>query len=102
MRKYLYRIHNEPKLQMIKMLKEKKRSLFENYKIIDKPSLIAELKNEPKDNSLDKINKNNEINDNKEIEDLNEKENIELENKKVIDFNNINSNENIRMNNRIK
>ena len=47
-RKYLYRIHNEPKLQMIKMLKEKKRSLFENYKIIDKPSIIAGLKNESK------------------------------------------------------
>ena len=60
-----------------------------NFSLIVKPSLIEELKNEPKDNSLEQINRNNVNNDNKEIEDKIEKENIELENKKIIDFNNI-------------
>ena len=62
-RRYLYRIHNEPKLQMIKMLREKKRSLFENYKIIDKPEIIAGLKNEIIENNLNLNEKNKDSND---------------------------------------
>ena len=94
-RKYLYRIHNEPKLQMIKILKEKKKNLFENYKIINNPSLINELKNEQiEKNSNDKnININSEnniqnISDNKteninSDSDINNKENKEKEEKKI-------------------
>ena len=99
---YLYRLHNEPKLQMIKMIKQKKRNLFENYKIIDKPSLIAELKNEPKEkniNNINNINNNVLINENKENNILNkniEKDNVEnkkvIINEKEIDENNINEN----------
>ena len=45
-RKYLYRIHNDPKLQMVRMLKEKKKNLFENYKISNNPILINEFMKE--------------------------------------------------------
>ena len=94
-RKYLYRLHNEPKLQMIKMLKQKKRNLFENYKIIDKPSLIAELKNEPKEKNINNINNNDLINENKENNNLNDK-NIEknnLENKDITNEKDKNNND---------
>ena len=86
-RKYLYRLHNEPKLQMIKMLKQKKRNLFENYKIIDKPSLIAELKNEPKEKNINNINNNDLINENKENNNLNDKINEKNNLENNIDIN---------------
>ena len=62
------------------MLKQKKRNLFENYKIIDKPSLIAELKNELKEKNINNINNNDLINENKENnlnDKINEKNNLE-------------------------
>ena len=73
-RKYLERIHNDPKLQMIRMLKEKKKNLFENYNITKNPNLINEFKKEQEEK-----NKNDE---NENIKDKNE-DNIE---------NNINNN----------
>ena len=76
-RKYLERIHNDPKLKMIKMLKEKKKNLFENYKITKNPALINEFKKE-----LAEKNKNDEnIN-------LNEKDCIEKEPNENIETNN--------------
>ena len=76
-RKYLERIHNDPKLKMIKMLKEKKKNLFENYKITKNPVLINEFKKE-----LAEKNKNDEnIN-------LNEKDCIEKEPNENIETNN--------------
>ena len=75
-RKYLERIHNDPKLKMIKMLKEKKKNLFENYKITKNPALINEFKKE-----LAEKNKNDEnIN-------LNEKDCIEKEPNENIETN---------------
>ena len=65
-RKYLERIHNDPKFQMIKMLKEKKKNLFDNYKISKNPSLINEFKKEQ-----------TEKNENDENINLNEHDNIE-------------------------
>ena len=76
-RKYLERIHNDPKLKMIKMLKEKKKNLFENYKITKNPALINKFKKE-----LGEKNKNDE-NINLNEKDCNEKEpneNIETNN----------------------
>ena len=76
-RKYLERIHNDPKLKMIKMLKEKKKNLFENYKITKNPALINEFKKE-----LAEKKKNDEnIN-------LNEKDCIEKEPNENIETNN--------------
>ena len=76
-RKYLERIHNDPKLKMIKMLKETKKNLFENYKITKNPALINEFKKE-----LAEKNKNDEnIN-------LNEKDCIEKEPNENIETNN--------------
>ena len=74
-RKYLERIHNDPKLQMIRMLKEKKKNLFENYNITKNPNLINEFKKEQEEK-----NKNDE------------NENINNENKDNIDENHINQN----------
>ena len=85
-RNYLYRIHNEPKLQMIKMLKEKKKNLFENYKIINNPTLINEFKKEQIEKNNNDINENNKImEDNKEKIIDNKNENNNLESEKVID-----------------
>ena len=63
-RNYLYRIHNDPKLQMIRMLKEKKKNLFDNYKIEKNPTLINEFKKEQeeKNKNDENINIKNEEN----------------------------------------
>ena len=100
-RRYLYRIHNEPKLQMIKMLREKKRSLFENYKIIDKPEIIAGLKNEKIENSNDAEDNNilmnndkkNNLNENKGNNDIEVKDNSDknIDDSSPLDNNNNNN-----------
>ena len=63
-RKYLERIHNDPKLQMIRMLKEKKKNLFENYNITKNPNLINEFKKEQEEKNKNDENEN--INDKNE------------------------------------
>ena len=55
---YLQRIHSDTKLQMIKMLKEKKKNLFENYKIEKNPSLINEFKKEQTEKNKNDENSN--------------------------------------------
>jgi hypothetical protein len=93
-RKYLERIHNDPKLQMIRMLKEKKKNLFENYKIEKNPALISEFKKEQveKNKNDENMNLNEQDNIEKElnenIENNNNEVNIEdkneIENQKII------------------
>ena len=92
-RNYLNRIHNDPKLQMIRMLKEKKKNLFENYKIEKNPTLINEFKKEQEeknksdeniniksqddiDNKLDINNEKSDFLDNDEEEKENPTKNI--------------------------
>ena len=98
-RKYLYRIHNDPKLQMVRMLKEKKKNLFENYKISNNPILINEFmkeqaeKNKNDENINTKIIKDENIIDNTSDEkivndnpDINIEEKKEIENKNFIKY----------------
>ena len=94
-RKYLERIHNDPKLQMIKMLKEKKKNLFENYKIEKNPSLINEFKKEQIEKNKNDENINSENQDNFEkISNLNSEnnrdefneQNQDIENKNIIKY----------------
>ena len=94
-RKYLKRIHNDPKLQMIKMLKEKKKNLFENYKIEKNPSLINEFKREQIEKNKNDENINSENQDNFEkISNLNSEnnrdefneQNQDIENKNIIKY----------------
>ena len=95
-RKYLERIHNDPKLQMIRMLKEKKKNLFENYKIEKNPALISEFKKEQveKNKNDENMNLNEQDNIEKElnenIENNNNEVNIEekneIENQKIIKY----------------
>ena len=74
-RNYLNRIHNDPKLQMIRMLKEKKKNLFENYKIEKNPTLINEFKKEQeeKNKSDENINLKNEDDIDNKLDINNEK-----------------------------
>ena len=76
-RNYLYRIHNDPKLQMIRMLKEKKKNLFDNYKIEKNPTLINEFKKEQE-----------EKNKNDENINIKNEENVDNIVDKIIDENN--------------
>ena len=98
-RKYLYRIHNDPKLQMVRMLKEKKKNLFENYKISNNPILINEFmkeqaeKNKNDENINTKIINDENILDNTSDEkivndnpDINIEEKKENENKNFIKY----------------
>ena len=98
-RKYLYRIHNDPKLQMVRMLKEKKKNLFENYKISNNPILINEFmkeqaeKNKNDENINTKIINDENISDNTSDEkivndnpDINIEEKKEIENKNFIKY----------------
>lgn len=98
-RKYLYRIHNDPKLQMVRMLKEKKKNLFENYKISNNPILINEFmkeqaeKNKNDENINTKIINDENILDNTSDEkiendnpDINIEEKKEIENKNFIKY----------------
>ena len=94
-RKYLERIHNDPKLQMIKMLKEKKKNLFENYKIEKNPSLINEFKKEQIEKNKNDENVNLENQENIEkISNLNfennkdeyNEQNQDIENKNIIKY----------------
>ena len=98
-RKYLYRIHNDPKLQMVRMLKEKKKNLFENYKISNNPILINEFmkeqaeKNKNDENINTKIINDENIIDNTSDEkivndnpDINIEEKKENENKNFIKY----------------
>ena len=98
-RKYLYRIHNNPKLQMVRMLKEKKKNLFENYKISNNPILINEFmkeqaeKNKNDENINTKIINDENILDNTSDEkivndnpDINIEEKKENENKNFIKY----------------
>ena len=98
-RKYLYRIHNDPKLQMVRMLKEKKKNLFENYKISNNPILINEFmkeqaeKNKNDENINTKIINDENISDNTSVEkivndnpDINIEEKKEIENKNFIKY----------------
>ena len=97
-RKYLERIHNDPKLQMIRMLKEKKKNLFENYNIIKNPNLINEFKKEQEEKNKNDENENineknednieNHVNQNFEKGDMmiNIEEKKENENKKVVKY----------------
>ena len=98
-RKYLYRIHNDPKLQMVRMLKEKKKNLFENYKISNNPILINEFmkeqaeKNKNDENINTKIINDENISDNTSDEkivndnpDINIEEKKENENKNFIKY----------------
>ena len=75
-RNYLNRLHNDPKLQMIRMLKEKKKNLFDNYKIEKNPTLINEFKKEQeeKNKSDENINIKNESNIDNIIDINNEKD----------------------------
>ena len=76
LRNYLNRLHNDPKLQMIRMLKEKKKNLFDNYKIEKNPTLINEFKKEQeeKNKSDENINIKNESNIDNIIDINNEKD----------------------------
>ena len=97
-RKYLERIHNDPKLQMIRMLKEKKKNLFENYNIIKNPNLINEFKKEQEEKNKNDENENineknednieNHVNQNFEKGDMmiNIEEKKENENQKVVKY----------------
>ena len=98
-RKYLNRIHNDPKLQMVRMLKEKKKNLFENYKISNNPILINEFmkeqaeKNKNDENINTKIINDENILDNTSDEkivndnpDINIEEKKENENKNFIKY----------------
>ena len=98
-RKYLNRIHNDPKLQMVRMLKEKKKNLFENYKISNNPILINEFmkeqaeKNKNDENINTKIINDENIIDNTSDEkivndnpDINIEEKKEIENKNFIKY----------------
>ena len=98
-RKYLNRIHNDPKLQMVRMLKEKKKNLFENYKISNNPILINEFmkeqaeKNKNDENINTKIINDENILDNTSDEkivndnpDINIEEKKEIENKNFIKY----------------
>ena len=75
-RNYLNRLHNDPKLQMIRMLKEKKKNLFDNYKIEKNPTLINEFKKEQeeKNKSDENINIKNESNIDGVVDINNEKD----------------------------
>ena len=79
-RKYLYRIHNDPKLQMVRMLKEKKKNLFENYKISNNPILINEFMKEQAEKNKNDENINTKIINDENILDNTSDEKIENDN----------------------
>ena len=82
-RNYLNRLHNDPKLQMIRMLKEKKKNLFDNYKIEKNPTLINEFKKEQEEKNKSDENININIKKENNVENI-----IEINNENDDSFDN--------------